>query len=68
MRYVIIGQKDSNELLVVDTQTMTVSSVDANATSLNNAEELRAEGTPKGVDFAVVANDREVASGRWLYA
>jgi hypothetical protein len=47
---------------------MTVSSVDANATSLNNAEELRAEGTLKGVDFAVAANDREVASGRWLYA
>jgi hypothetical protein len=68
MRYVIIGQKDSNELLVVDTHTMTVSSVDANATSLNNAEELRAEGTLKGVDFAVAANDREVASGRWLYA
>ena len=68
MRYVIIGQKDSNELLVVDTQTMTVSSVDANATSLKNAKELRAEGTLKGVDFAVAANDREVASGRWLYA
>ena len=68
MRYVIIGQKDSNELLVVDTQTMTVSSVDASATSLKNTEEMRAEGTLKGVDFAVAANDRDVASGRWLYA
>lgn len=68
MRYVIIGQKDSNELLVVDTQTMTVSAVDAASTSLKNAQDLRAEGALKGVDFAVAANDRDVASGRWLYA
>ncbi len=40
MRYVIIGQKDSNELLVVDTQTMTVSAVDASSTALKNADEL----------------------------
>ena len=68
MRYVIIGQKDSHELLVVDTQTMTVSAVDASSTALKNADELRAEGTLKGVDFAVAANDRDVASGRWFYA
>jgi len=68
MRYVIIGQKDSTDLLVVDTQTMTVSSVDANSTALKNADELRAEGSLKGVDFAITADTRDVASGRWFYA
>jgi hypothetical protein len=67
MRYVIIGQKGTTELLVVDTQTMTVSSVDANSTTLKT-EEMRAEGSLQGVDFAVAANDRDVASGRWFYA
>jgi len=67
MRYVIIGQKDSTDLLVVDTQTMTVSSVDANSTAIKT-EELRAEGSLKGVDFAVAADTRDVASGRWFYA
>lgn len=68
MRYVIIGQKNSTDLLVVDTQTMTVSSVDANSTALRNADELRAEGSLKGVDFAIAADTRDVASGRWFYA
>lgn len=68
MRYVIIGQKNSTDLLVVDTQTMTVSSVDANTTALKNADELRAEGSLKGVDFAIAADTRDVASGRWFYA
>lgn len=68
MRYVIIGQKNSSDLLVVDTQTMTVSSVDANSTVLKNAGELRTEGALKGVDFAVAADTRDVASGRWFYA
>lgn len=68
MRYVIIGQKNSTDVLVVDTQTMTVSSVDANSTALKNADELRAEGSLKGVDFAIAADTRDVASGRWFYA
>ena len=68
MRYVIIGQKDSSDLLVVDTQTMTVSSVDASSTTLKNTDELRTEGALKGVDFAVAADTRDVASGRWFYA
>lgn len=67
MRYVIIGQKNSTDLLVVDTQTMTVSSVDANSTALKT-DTLRAEGSLKGVDFAVAADTRDVASGRWFYA
>jgi hypothetical protein len=68
MRYVIIGQKNSSDLLVVDTQTMTVSSVDASSTMLRNTDELRTEGALKGVDFAVAADTRDVASGRWFYA
>lgn len=68
MRYVIIGQKNSSDLLVVDTQTMTVSSVDASSTALKNTDELRTEGALKGVDFAVAADTRDVASGRWFYA
>lgn len=68
MRYVIIGQKNSTDLLVVDTQTMTVSSVDAASTALKDTDDLRAEGTLKGVDFAVAADTRDVASGRWFYA
>ena len=68
MRYVIIGQKNSTDLLVVDTQTMTVSSVDAASTALRDTDDLRAEGTLKGVDFAVAADTRDVASGRWFYA
>lgn len=68
MRYVIIGQKNSNDLLVVDTQTMTVSSVDAASTALKNTDDLRACGSLKGVDFAIAADTRDVASGRWFYA
>lgn len=68
MRYVIIGQKDSSDLLVVDTQTMTVSSVDASSTTLRDTEVLRQEGSLKGVDFAVAVDTRDVASGRWFYA
>jgi hypothetical protein len=47
---------------------MTVSSVDAASTALKDTDDLRAEGTLKGVDFAVAADTRDVASGRWFYA
>lgn len=68
MRYVIIGQKNSTDLLVVDTQTMTVSSVDAGSAAFKNADDMRASGSLKGVDFAIAADTRDVASGRWFYA
>jgi hypothetical protein len=68
MRYVIIGQKNSSDLLVVDTQNMTVSAVDATSPLLKDAEAMRAEGSLKGVDFAVAVDTRDVASGRWFYA
>ncbi|MDB5541544.1 MAG: hypothetical protein JWQ89_3271 [Devosia sp.] len=69
MRYVIIGQKDSSQLLVVDTQLMTVSPVDQATVVPSNVRSALAAGNTivDGIDIAVAAGQREDGSAVWHY-
>ena len=60
MRYVIIGQKDSSQLLVVDTQLMTVTPLDQDTVVPSNVRSAIAAGGSivDGVDIAITAGDR----------
>ena len=70
MRYVIIGQKDSEQLLVVDTQLMTVTPVDQDSVVPANVRSALQSGNAlvEGVDIAVAAGNRADGSGAWFYA
>ena len=69
MRYVIIGQKDASQLLVVDTQLMTVTSVDQSQVVPSNVRSALAAGNTivDGIDIAVAAGQREDGSAVWHY-
>jgi hypothetical protein len=69
MRYVIIGQKDASQLLVVDTQLMTVTSVDQSTVVPSNVRSALAAGNTivDGIDIAVAAGQREDGSAVWHY-
>ena len=58
MRYVIIGQKDSSQLLVVDTQLMTVTPVDHETVVPSNVRSALAAGNTivDGIDIAVACS------------
>ena len=68
MRYVIIGQKGSDTLLVVDTQTMSVTELDSSAGVPAAIQILRSEGGSiyKGVDVAIASDQRDDGAARWL--
>jgi hypothetical protein len=69
MTYVIIGLKGSDQVLVVDTETLTVSALDAASVESENVKKARAAGTPyvEGVDVAVAVEPREGASAMWYF-
>jgi hypothetical protein len=69
MRYVIIGQKDSSQLLVVDTQLMTVTPVDQETVVPSNVRSALAAGNTivDGIDIAVAAGQREDGSAVWHF-
>ena len=69
MRYVIIGQKDASQLLVVVTQLMTVTSVDQATVVPSNVRSALAAGNTivDGIDIAVAAGQREDGSAVWHY-
>lgn len=69
MRYVIIGQKDSAQLLVVDTQLMTVTPVDQETVVPSNVRSALASGNAivDGIDIAVAAGQRDDGSAAWFY-
>jgi hypothetical protein len=69
MRYVIIGQKDAEQLLVVDTQLMTVTPVDQATVIPANVRSALQSGNAivDGVDIAVAAGHREDGSAAWFY-
>lgn len=69
MRYVIIGQKDASQLLVVDTQLMTVTAVDQATVVPSNVRSALAAGGSivDGIDIAVAAGQREDGSAVWHY-
>jgi hypothetical protein len=69
MRYVIIGQKDSSQLLVVDTQLMTVTPVDHETVVPSNVRSALAEGNTivDGIDIAVAAGQRDDGSAVWHF-
>lgn len=70
MRYVIIGQKDSNQLLVVDTQLMTVTPLDQQTVVPETIQSAISHGDTlvDGVNIAVAAGQREDGSAAWFYA
>jgi hypothetical protein len=69
MRYVIIGQKDSSQLLVVDTQLMTVTPLDQASVVPSNVRSAIASGHSivDGIDIAVAAGQREDGSAVWHF-
>lgn len=69
MRYVIIGKKDDAQLLVVDTQLMTVTALDQSAVLTPDLQSQLAEGGTlfQGIDIAVAAGQRDDASAVWHY-
>lgn len=69
MRYVIIGQKGSSELLVVDTQLMTVTPLDQQSVVPANIQSAIADGSTivDGVNIAVAAGQRDDGSSIWFY-
>ncbi|WP_055046144.1 hypothetical protein [Devosia sp. A16] len=69
MRYVIIGQKDSEQLLVVDTQLMTVTPVDQAAVVPAEVRSALQSGDAlvDGINIAVAAGNRADGSAAWFY-
>lgn len=69
MRYVLIGQKGSDQVLVVDTQLMTVTPLDSAAVIPENVQTMLDEGGSlvDGIDIAVAANQREDGSSIWFF-
>ena len=69
MRYVIIGQKDSSQLLVVDTQLMTVTPLDQDTVIPSSVRSAVAGGNSivDGIDIAIAAGQREDGSAVWHF-
>jgi uncharacterized protein (DUF2252 family) len=69
MKYVLIKQTDDDKVLVVDTETLTVTAVAAGtALPANVQSALAAGGTLfAGVDIAVSADPRAEGSAMWLF-
>lgn len=69
MRYVIIGQKGSSELLVVDTELMTVTPLDRQTVVPDDIRASMANGNAMvdGIDIAVTADQRQAGSSAWFY-
>jgi uncharacterized membrane-anchored protein len=69
MRYVIIGKKDDAQLLVVDTQLMTVSALDQASVLTPDLQSQLADGGTlvQGIDIAVAAGQRDEAASIWFY-
>lgn len=69
MRYVLIGQKGSDQVLVVDTQLMTVTPLDSASVIPETVQTMLDQGGSlvDGVDIAVAANQREDGSSIWFF-
>lgn len=69
MRYVIIGQKDSSQLLVVDTQLMTVTPLDQQSVIPANVRSSIEAGNAivDGIDIAITADQREDGGAAWFF-
>lgn len=69
MRYVIIGQKGDQQLLVVDTQQMTVTPLDSSAVLTEHMQNMLAEGGAlhDGIDVAIAADTRDDGNAIWYF-
>ncbi len=69
MRYVIIGKKDDAQLLVIDTQLMTVTALDQSTVLSPDMQTQLADGGSlfQGIDIAVAAGQRDDSSAAWFY-
>jgi len=69
VRYVIIGQKGDQQLLVVDTQQMTVTPLDSSAVLTEQMQNMLAEGGAlhDGIDVAIAADTRDDGNAIWYF-
>jgi hypothetical protein len=69
MRYVIIGKKNDAQLLVIDTQLMTVTALDQATVLTPDLQSQLADGGTlfEGLDIAVAAGQRDDSSAAWYY-
>jgi hypothetical protein len=69
MRYVIIGQKGDQQLLVVDTQLMTVTPLDSSAVLTEEMQSMLADGGAlhDGIDVAIAADTRDDGNAIWYF-
>lgn len=69
MRYVIIGQKGDQQLLVVDTQQMTVTPLDSSGVLTAEMQSVLASGGAlhDGIDVAIAADTRDDGNAIWYF-
>lgn len=69
MRYVLIRQTDSDQVLVVDTERLTVTAIAAGTVLPASVQTALAAGSTlyQGVDIAVAADPRATGSAMWLF-
>ena len=69
MRYVIIGQTGDSQLLVIDTQQMTVTPLDSATIMTEQVQTMLSEGGSlrHGVDVAIAADTRDDGNAIWFF-
>lgn len=69
MSFVVIGLKGKDQVYVLDTEALTVSTVEASSVLGENVATARASGTPyiSGVDVAVAVEHRADPSAIWYF-
>jgi hypothetical protein len=69
MKYVLIKQTDSDQVLVVDTEQLTVTTIAAGTVLPASVQSALASGSTiyTGVDIAVSADPRAEGSAMWLF-
>lgn len=69
MKYVLIKQTDDDRVLVVDTETLTVTAIAAGTVLPASVQSALDAGSTlmEGVDIAVSADPRAQGSAMWLF-
>ncbi len=69
MRYVIIGQKGDQQLLVIDTQQLTVTPLDSATILTEQVQTMLADGgnLHDGINVAIAADTRDDGNAIWYF-
>lgn len=69
MKYVLIKQTDSSQVLVVDTEQLTVTAIDSGTVLPADVQSAIDAGNTiyRGVDIAVGADPRASGNAMWLF-